>query len=157
MTADNERDQRPDANANQSHFSYLSLTDSGGRHFRWKSYLAAFFLGLVLLLPTLRRMSDSESTLWDWIIGPGPGLILGYIAWQSWKFISSRDELDRRLHIESIAVAHLISLAIAGILLGLSFMDCCSRIPATIYASFWIITAWGLPEAVHAVLRRRYE
>jgi hypothetical protein len=152
-----DNDRPANASAERPHFSYLAQSGPAGRRLYRRGFFAAAILLVVLLLPTIRRTYDSQSTLWNWVIGPAPGLIFGYFAWQIWRYCSSLDELARRLHLESMAVAYLISLTVAGILLGLSFADCCSRIPAVFYVSLWIVLAWALQELAFIVLRRRYE
>jgi hypothetical protein len=127
--------------------------DPAGRRFHRRGYMAAFALLVVLLLPKWRLIYPHA--VLDWIILVGPGLTFGFIAWEFWRYLSSLDELGRRLQLEAAAVAYLVSSTLIGILLGFSYVDPW-KIPTLLYLAAWIITIEPIRGIALARLARKY-
>jgi len=49
-----------------------------------------------------------------------PGVAFSYMAWEFRKYLAAMDELERRIHMESITWTYLSGLAIAMLLGGFS-------------------------------------
>ncbi|HNY39210.1 MAG TPA: hypothetical protein PKJ41_02395 [Bryobacteraceae bacterium] len=93
---------------------------SAGRRYRLRSglALAAFVIwwmfGSDLLRPLVSRgILDPISAL-------APGVAFSYMAWEFRKYLAAMDELERRIHMESITWTYLSGFAIAMLIAGLS-------------------------------------
>lgn len=52
---------------------------------------------------------------WFW---PATGLAFSYISWEWWRYVSSLDELERRLQVEAAAWTYIVGMALAMTLAG---------------------------------------
>jgi hypothetical protein len=87
-----------------------------GRRYHFRSGLALAAVVVCILGSAFVRATSGNGIL-AVILAVTPGFAFAYIAWEFQKYLSSLDELARRIQLESIAWTYLCGLA-AAMLLG---------------------------------------
>jgi hypothetical protein len=89
-----------------------------GRRYHFRSGLALAAVVVCILGSAFVRATSGNGIL-AVILAVTPGFAFAYIAWEFQKYLSSLDELARRIQLESIAWTYLCGLAAAMLLGGL--------------------------------------
>lgn len=121
--------------------------DPAGRRFHRQSWLALFFLVIGALVAKLVAMSWPAV---NWLPSSVVGAWFVYVALRLWKYVSSLDELPRRLQLEAMALTYLTGFAIC-MFLGLFGLNFGFRINPMYFVALEPVRG-----AILVVLARRY-
>lgn len=102
-------------------YGTFGMGTPAGRRYHIRSSIALAAMAAGFLAPALLRHSVSGGIL-RIIIALAPGAAFAYIAWEFRRYLSTLDELARRIQLESIAWTYLCGLAVAMLLGGVGFV-----------------------------------
>jgi hypothetical protein len=126
--------------------------DAAYRHYN-RNLWVAMSLYTVLILGCVYLIKHSQPGPLRYVLAILPTLPVIWVMWSLYVFLTRADELQRRLHLESLAVAAGVT---AFLTLTYGFLEEFAGLPHI--AAWWtfivIDVVWG---ATHCILRYRYK